>query len=341
LVFGGLGLILALVLALPFLSKKIEHNIEVFLFAMGLGAAGISGSLSLELGYEAIREPVFISAAVLGAGLIFKVFMGQIRGGVAWLMKRLSIGALAFVLVVALGLASSLITAIIAALVLVEIVSVLGLPRRAEVTLDVVACFSIGLGAALTPIGEPLSTIATSKLGEDFWFLAGLLGPYVVPGIIALGVYAGWKLRGEAQVGAAAVGRPEAVVEGYRAVILRALRVYVFVMALVLLGEGFRPIIDRFVVGLPSQALYWLNMVSAVLDNATLTAAEISLEMSALQVQSVLMGLLIAGGMLIPGNIPNIVSAGKLDIGSREWAAVGVPLGLVVLVVYYVILFVL
>jgi predicted cation transporter len=51
------------------------------------------------------------------------------------------------------------------------------------------------------------------------------------------------------------------------------------------------------------------------------------------------MGLLIAGGMLIPGNIPNIISAGKLGITSKEWARLGVPLGLVSMAVYFVILF--
>jgi predicted cation transporter len=49
--------------------------------------------------------------------------------------------------------------------------------------------------------------------------------------------------------------------------------------------------------------------------------------------------LLISGGMLIPGNIPNIVAAGKLKIRSREWALVALPIGAVLLVVYFVQLF--
>jgi len=57
-------------------------------------------------------------------------------------------------------------------------------------------------------------------------------------------------------------------------------------------------------------------------------------------VRAVLMGLLISGGMLIPGNIPNIISANKLGIRSRTWARWGVPLGLALLVLYFVILFV-
>jgi predicted cation transporter len=80
-------------------------------------------------------------------------------------------------------------------------------------------------------------------------------------------------------------------------------------------------------------------MVSAVLDNATLTAAEISNQMSVIQIKAILMGLLISGGMLIPGNIPNIISASKLQITSKEWAKIGVPIGLAVMIIFYLILF--
>ncbi|HMB45462.1 MAG TPA: DUF1646 family protein [Candidatus Methanoperedens sp.] len=58
-----------------------------------------------------------------------------------------------------------------------------------------------------------------------------------------------------------------------------------------------------------------------------------------LHINAALMGLLIAGVMLIPGNIPNIISANKLGITSKEWAKLGLPLGAVIMVVYYIILF--
>ena len=48
---------------------------------------------------------------------------------------------------------------------------------------------------------------------------------------------------------------------------------------------------------------------------------------------------MISGGMLIPGNIPNIIAADKLQIGMREWARVAVPIGLVLLSVYFVVVF--
>jgi predicted cation transporter len=126
---------------------------------------------------------------------------------------------------------------------------------------------------------------------------------------------------------------------GLKDVVIRAIKVYVFVMALLLLGGGMKVVIDKYILGISPEILYWVNMISAILDNATLTAAEISPAMSMVQIQAVLMGLLIAGGMLIPGNIPNIISAGKMGITSKEWAKLGVPLGLVLMAIYFVWIF--
>jgi len=53
----------------------------------------------------------------------------------------------------------------------------------------------------------------------------------------------------------------------------------------------------------------------------------------------ILISLLISGGMLIPENIPNIVCANKLNISGKEWAKIGVPMGFIFLVIYFVILF--
>ena len=79
---------------------------------------------------------------------------------------------------------------------------------------------------------------------------------------------------------------------------------------------------------------------AAVLDNATLAAAEIGPVLSPAQITGALMGLLIAGGMLIPGNIPNIIAACKLEITSSEWARVGVPLGLILMAGFFAIIFI-
>jgi len=328
--------ILLLVLVLPLASHRVEQNIEAFLFVMGVIAALAAGVLTQHLVGEALTNPIPITVAVLLSGLVFKWLRPFLGDALVRLRTVLPMRVLIGVIVVVLGLLSSVITAIIASLVLVELISAMRFRAEDEARLVVVACMAIGLGAALTPIGEPLSTIAVAKLDQDFWYLMGLLGLWIIPGIVLLGVWSGLRpptYNDETLT-------EEETQETYRGVVVRAARVFLFVMALVLLGEGFRPIIDRFVLALDARLLYWINMVSAILDNATLTAAEISPQMHADQIRAVLMGLLISGGMLIPGNIPNIIAAGKLKIRSRTWARHGVPLGLVLLVLYFAALFV-
>jgi predicted cation transporter len=126
--------------------------------------------------------------------------------------------------------------------------------------------------------------------------------------------------------------------ETLRTVIMRAVKVYIFVAALILLGEGLKPLIIWYFTKIPAWALFWINMVSAVLDNATLTAVEVGPTMALSQIMSIIMGLLIAGGMLIPGNIPNIVAAGRLRINMKEWAVIGVPIGLAIMIIYFAVL---
>lgn len=329
-------IVLVVVLVLPFIAPSVERNLEAFLFVMGVIAAIGSGVLTLHLIGEAVRDPIPITAAVLFSGLLFAWVRPRLIPALRGLLGRIGPAALSAAAVALLGLASSVITAMIASLVLVEFIAALQLRRADEVRVVVLACFAIGLGAALTPVGEPLATIAIAKLDQDFWFLARLLGPWIVPGVLVLCVATAVLKLQPASEG---LTREAERREWYAEVLGRAARVYLFVMGLTLLGEGFRPLIDRFVIGLDARLLYWINMISAILDNATLTAAEISPRMTNEQVRAVLMGLIISGGMLIPGNIPNIIAAGKLSIRSREWARVAVPIGAVLLVVYFALLF--
>jgi predicted cation transporter len=245
--------------------------------------------------------------------------------------------------IVILGLVSSVVTAIIAALVLVEAVRCMKLDRKEEVRMIVLACFAIGLGAALTPLGEPLATIAISKLARepyhaDFWFLMRHLWPFVIPGIAAMGALGFLVMRAPKGV---AVELPAEKKEPLREVFIRTLKVYIFVVGLVFLGTGFTPIIDELVGSISWQALYWVNITSSVLDNATLTAAEIVPQMSIHQITAALLGLLVAGGMLVPGNIPNIIAAGRLKIDARAWAKIGIPIGLAVMAVFFAVLLIL
>ncbi len=350
---AGLIIILILILVLPFTFRRIEHNLEYFLLVMGLAATIISGTLSIELTEHIFTNYLlyFITAAVLVAGLVFRSSVKRIKQLVAYTVKRIPLPVFTFLLILVLGLLSSLITAIIAALILVEIVHALPVNRNKKVVLTVIACFSIGLGAALTPIGEPLSTIVVTALKADFFYLARSIGAYVIPGVIAMAllgaVISAYKKKGglgnEKDISLENSHETEESSikgESLKDVFVRALKIFLFVIALELLGSGFKPLINTYIIHLDSRLLYWINMSSAVLDNATLAAAEISPAMSLKQIQAILMGLLLSGGMLIPGNIPNIISAGKLNIKSREWAKIGLPIGISLLVLYFIIIFV-
>ena len=358
----GLFIIFLLVLIGPFKIKIIEQNLEVFLFICGVLALTISHFVTLagmETGWrwsiieEALVAPLYISNSlhlpigivqvVLVVGLIIHKWHKPIHGAIRTMAEKLSLKVMAFILVAVLGLFSSVISAILAAIILVEMVNALPLSRKSKVDLTVISCFSIGLGAALTPLGEPLSTIAISKLSgppyyATFTYLFDQLAIYVIPGIIAFG-FVGMFFLGKVNPNDEGL-KAEDYNETVKDVIMRAVKVYVFIMALVFLGDGFKPIIFEYIAKLPAEALFWVNMVSAILDNATLTAAEIGPTFIQIQINAALMGLLIAGGMLIPGNIPNIISAGKLGITSKEWARIGVPLGFVTMVIYFIILFV-
>ncbi|WP_252503144.1 DUF1646 family protein [Sporosarcina sp. Marseille-Q4943] len=329
----GLTIILVLVLFLPFTIPFVERNLELFLFIMGIAAVVVSGVLNKDLVLKALEDPIHITIAVVVAGLIFKWLQKPFEKSIKGVSRILPFKLFLALIIIILGIVSSVITAIIAALVLVAIVSVLELDRRSEVRFVILACYSIGMGAVLTPIGEPLSTIATSKLNEDFFYLLRLIGPDVIPGVIAFGILAIFLINPTKKTkGLKANQGKESLVD----IFIRGFKVYLFVMALTLLGAGFEPFIKKFLLDLNPYILYWINMISAVLDNATLAAAEISSVMDEPTIKAILLGLLISGGMLIPGNIPNIIAAGKLNIKSVEWARFGVPIGLVAMVIYFI-----
>ena len=362
LVNGGLLVIFLFVMVLPFRIKLVEHNLEVFLFACGVVALTIAGFMTLpgettgwstKIIEEALLAPLMITTIfgipvgivqiVLLFGLLIYRFHHKLEAAIVSMVGRFPLQAIVFSLIVLLGLISSIISAILAAIILVEIVNALPVVKKAKVEIAVVACFSIGLGAGLTPLGEPLTTIVISKLSgapyhAGFMFLFDQLALYIIPAVIALG-FVGVFLFNRSHTGDTKL---ECIIEreSLREIVIRAAKVYLFIMALIFLGEGFKPLILEYIIQIPSAGLYWVNIVSAVLDNATLAAAEIGPALSLQQIVSALMGLLVSGGMLIPGNIPNIIAAGKLEITSREWAVVGIPLGLILMAVFFIFLFV-
>lgn len=337
--------IFLVVLAAPFKVKLVEENLEAFLFVMGALAVTVTSRWDFHLVQTAAEEPVAkgIVPAVLVAGLIFHFGKGSFATMMNGILRTVPLSGVIFAVVVILGLLSSVITAIIASLFLVEIVNLMPIERKDKINLVIVACFSIGLGAVLTPLGEPLSTIAVAKLqgppyNATFWYLFDQLGILIALGVVACGLFGVFYVgrRSASVTEKAYAGEDDG---GVKEVLIRTAKVYAFVAALFLLGAGMEIIINKYFIRVPAEVLFWLNMVSAILDNATLTAAEIAPSMAQAQINAALMGLLISGGMLIPGNIPNIISAGKLGITSGEWARLGVPLGLALNAVYFVAIF--
>ena len=340
-----------LVLIFPFKVKIVEQNLEVFLFIMGAAAVTVTNKWTMEVIMTAAEEPIIkgIVPAVLVAGFVFLYGQNAFQSFMDGLVKKMNLGVIIFVSTFVLGLICSVITAIISSLFLCEIANTLPLDRKNKINYVIIACFAIGLGAVLTPLGEPLSTIAISKLqgpplyeggpgNAGFFYLFDQLGILIILGVLLCSIFAMYYIKptkGKVeQMGSSEEG-------SVREVLIRTLKVYAFVAALFLLGAGMEVIIFKYFTKIPDYVLFWVNMISAILDNATLTAAEISKALTQKQINAALYGLLISGGMLIPGNIPNIISAGKLGITSSEWAKLGVPFGLVLNALYFVVVFVL
>ena len=337
---GLLG-VLTLVLVLPFSVRHVEEELEAFLLVMGAVAVSVSGQWSRRLVLAMLTDPLALTAAVLVAGAAFRVLRSRVSSWVRSGQERWGAGPLAFVLVLGLGLGSALFTAIVAALVLAEALSALRLPRAVEVRLAILACFAIGLGSGLTPLGGPLAAIAVSRLRgapyhADFWFLTQSLGLVALAVIAALAIAGAWVAKGPASQ---APGLTEDHPESWGDLGKRVLKVYLFVAGLVLLGQGFAPAAEQWLLSLSGGLLYWANMASAVLDNATLAAAEVGPQVPPDKLRALLLGLSLSGGMLIPGNVPNIVCAAKLRIGAKEWARFGVPVGLGLMLIVYGVLF--
>ena len=344
----GLVFVSLTVFILPFTIKRIEQNLEIFFLVMGSVAVTVSGLWNWGLVIEVLKAPVMIGAIPVGIfqvvlifGLLVHYFNKLFCNAIVLLTSKLGPTIFIALLILVLGLVSSVVSVIVTACLLVEVIAVLPFNRPDKIKIVVLTCFAAGLGAGLTPLGEPLSTILVQKLAgppynAGFLFPLQTLGIYVVPGIVAISVF-----------GALLIGRKVNLKtnrikseynESLKTVVMRAIKVYVFVAALILLGEGLKPLIVWYFTKIPAWALFWINSLSAILDNATLIAVEIGPTMAMPQIVSAVMALLIAGGMLIPGNIPNIIAAGRLKISMKEWAIIGVPIGLAIMVIYFVVL---
>jgi predicted cation transporter len=342
-----LSVVTGLTLILPFAIKFINDQLELFFLSMGIAAVTISGVWSWDLVLDAVKAPLTVGGLPVGIfqvvlvfGLLIHFFNNKIYTPITRLFATLSPRLFYFLLVLLLGLFSSILSVIVTAVILSEALLVLPVGREDKIKIAVFSCFSIGLGAGLTPVGEPLSTIMVHKLAgppynAGFLFPLQTFGIYIIPGIIILAIAASIMLGRRASLHHE---DGEVYTENVKGIVLRAFKVYVFIFALILLGDGLKPLFLLFLNSVPPMALYWINMVSAFLDNATLTAIEINPDLALPQIISAIIALLISGGILIPGNIPNIVAAARLRISMKEWAIIGIPLGLSLMVLYFIAL---
>jgi predicted cation transporter len=324
--------ILIVLLFAPLILAPVERNLEACFFALGLIVVTLGGLWGWQLARRAATEPIPITIAVIAAGSLFGLTRERLDRGFVRMRAAMPRSILTALTIFTIGILSSVITAIIAALLLVEMAGLLRLGPDKRDHVVIIGCFAIGFGSALTPLGGPLATLAASALNLPFAGLFNLLIPYVLPGIVAMSILSGIVARGDYGFDVRV-----AVTEGARQVLAQGLKVFAFVAGLVLISEAYAPLARRYVTMLGGDALYWANITSAALDNTTLVALEFhNLDID--RAREALISLLIAGGMLIPGNIPNIVSAGVLRIGSGVWARTGVPLGLLMLGIYFAVL---
>ena len=335
--------LIVVVLVLPLTVRKVEENLEVFLFACGAFAVSVSHVWSGHLVLTALKDPIKITVAVLVAGLLFRQFNTHLQKLTQKAVKTIGLRWTLFLIVFILGLTSSVITAIIAALILAEVAVMLPLERAGRIKLITFSCYAIGMGAVLTAIGEPLGTVVISKLAgpphnAGFFYLIEHLGWFVLGGMLFMAGMASSIREGTIKHAPGAKAAEMGSDSTLKGIVVRAAKVYLFVVALVFLGDGLKPLALKTITHLNAGWLYWINMLSAVLDNATLAAIEVTPVIDDRTLTFLLMSLVISGGMLIPGNIPNIICASKLGIKSKEWMKAAFGLGLVLMIAYFFIL---
>jgi predicted cation transporter len=198
---------------------------------MGIAAVTVTSQWSLPVLREGLLGPVTVTAVVLVASLLFHFLQGPLERGITRLRARVGPRILVPAIVALAGLVAGLLTVIVAALVVVETVRRLKLDRRTEIPVVVLACFSVGLGAALTPFGGPLSAVVFARLaGEPFhadaWFLLRNLWIYVIPGIAVVSAASIFFLGGLSAAEAPAE-RDER--ESLVSVLVRTVKIYIFV----------------------------------------------------------------------------------------------------------------
>ncbi len=335
-----LGLVALCLLVLPLTVRWVESHLELFLLAIGMAAVTVSGGWSFDLLRQTLASPVYVSFIVLVVSVIFNNYSRYIFRVLFAFFRALEPQYSFALLIFILGMASSLVSVTVSALVLAEVLKVVNLGHDTTVKITVFACYAIGLGAVLTPLAEPMGLVISNALSgpphhADFFFLFRHFVGWITPAVCALACAAGYVAR---QAGTTMQMHIREDKETYSSILRRTLHIYIFVAALTLISTGLRPLAQSTIVHLGGKVLFLANAVSVIIDNATLAAIEIVPAISNTDLVYMVIGLAAFGSMLVQGNLPNIVAAEKLGIKSREWASIAVPTGLVLMGGYFIAL---
>jgi len=239
----GLIPIFVAVLIGPLLIKRIERNLEAFLFLMGVCAVAVSRSWHINLVEEAVQEPVAVGIvlSVLLAGLIAHYIKPDFLQNInAILVDRITMRVIFLEIVVVLGLLAAIITPILSFFMLVEAVNHLPLTRKTRAKITILGCLSISLGAALALADGSSSAIAITRMQGELpsqgFLPLELQSLYIILSILALGLIA--MFFAEENVNSMrkqAHGKASA----HKRIAIWSARVCMFTGALLLIGVAF------------------------------------------------------------------------------------------------------
>lgn len=299
----------------------------MFLLGVGALAAALSWAFTEALLAEAFLRPLQLCLALLAGALVFSVAHTPFATAARACSRTLGPRAATTASVLAAAALAPFFTGVVAALFLIELLRALpmSLERRREAA--VLGVSAVGLTAGLSAVGSPAAAVVLAKLAAapyatGPWLLFDLAGPWVLSGAVALAMAAG-ALAGD---GSGAETPPEDPLALWT-VLVMAGRLFAALCGLILLGAGVLPAFTEVLRGVPPWGLYWLNSVSAVLDNGVLAAVEFDPGMLQDQLRFAYCGILAADPLLVIAAAPNLVAAVRLGITPRQWASVGIPAG--------------
>jgi predicted cation transporter len=224
----------------PLLIKRIERNLEAFLFLMGVCAVAVSRSWHIGIVEEAAQEPVIVGIvlSVLLAGMIAHYIRPNFLQSINdILLDRITMKVIFLEIVVVLGLLAAIITPILSFFVLVEAVNHLPLTRKTRAKITIFGCLSIFLGAALALVDGPSSAIAITKmqgaLPSQGFLPLELQSLYIILSILVLGLISMFFAEDKAN------GRKMQAYEkvsAHKSIAIWSARVCMFTGALLLVG---------------------------------------------------------------------------------------------------------